>query len=100
VPAAAAGHIAAWDVRALGLAVVALGGGRVRPGDAIDPRVGLADAKPLAASVAAGEPLAWVHAADGDSASAAGAAVQAACRIEPGPAPAELRGRAAQVVAA
>ena len=37
-----AGHVSEIDVRALGWAVVALGGGRARPGDKVDPRVGLA----------------------------------------------------------
>jgi thymidine phosphorylase len=98
VPAPADGHLAAWDVRALGLAVVALGGGRVKPGDAVDPRVGLAGVKPLAALVARGEPLAWVHAADESSAEAAVQAVRAACRVEPGPPTAALQARARQVV--
>ena len=41
VPAPQAGRIVAIDVRSLGLAIVALGGGRRRGGDPIDPRVGL-----------------------------------------------------------
>jgi thymidine phosphorylase len=91
VPAPADGHIAAWDVRSLGLAVVALGGGRIKPGDRIDPRVGLANVKALAAPVARGEALAWVHAADESSAAAASAAVLAACTLVPGIAPAALQ---------
>jgi thymidine phosphorylase len=98
VPAPADGHIAAWDVRALGLVVVALGGGRSRPGDRIDPRVGLANVQPLAATLGVGEPLAWVHAADESSARAAVAAVQSACTLGPGPAPAALQSRARQVI--
>ena len=78
VPALRPGHVAAIDVRALGLAVVALGGGRTRPGDAIDPCVGLAAVLPLGAAVATGEPLALVHAADAASAQVAVLAVQAA----------------------
>jgi thymidine phosphorylase len=81
VPAPRAGVLQACDVRALGLAVVALGGGRRTPGTAIDPRVGLAGLRPLGSTVAAGEDLAVVHAADEDSAAAAAAAVQAAFTI-------------------
>jgi thymidine phosphorylase len=82
VPAPRAGVVARMDGRALGLAVVALGGGRSRPGDAVDPRVGLAAVLPLGAAVQAGLPLAWVHAADAAGAQAAVQAVQRAVRID------------------
>ncbi len=78
VPAPREGHVAALDVRALGLAVVALGGGRRRDGDAVDPRVGLAQVRAPGDRLRAGEPLALVHAADERSAAAAVATVQAA----------------------
>ena len=81
VPAARAGHVGEIDVRALGWAVVALGGGRVRPGDVVDPRVGLAGIVGRGAVVQAGEPLAWVHAADANAAAAAVTAVQQAMSI-------------------
>ncbi len=81
VPAPRAGVLQACDVRALGLAVVALGGGRRVPGAPIDPRVGLSHIVPLGASVAAGEVLARVHAASGEAAAAAVAAVQSAFTI-------------------
>jgi thymidine phosphorylase len=81
VPAARAGHVSEIDVRGLGWAVVALGGGRVRPGDVVDPRVGLAGIVGRGAAVQAGEPLAWVHAADEGAAAAAVAAVQQAVRL-------------------
>ncbi len=76
VPAPRDGIVTRIDVRALGLAVVALGGGRARPGDAVDPRVGLAAVVSLGATLRAGEPLAWVHAADEGTAAAAVTAVQ------------------------
>ena len=63
VPAPRAGFLAACDTRALGLVVVDLGGGRRRPGDTVDPRVGLSHLLPLGRKVQAGEPLARVHAA-------------------------------------
>jgi len=76
------GFVSSMDVRALGLVVVTLGGGRTAPGAAVDPRVGLADVVALGTIVQAGEPLAWVHAASGDAAAAAVAAVQRAVRID------------------
>ncbi len=91
VPAPRPGFVAGIDVRALGLAVVELGGGRSRDGDAVDPRVGLAGVQPLGAARRAGEPLAFVHAADAGTAAAAVAAVQAAFTFTDGaPAPAPL----------
>jgi len=71
VPAPRAGTVHTWDVRALGLTVVSLGGGRSRPGQRIDPRVGLRDVVGRGAVVSAGDPLAWVHSADESGAQAA-----------------------------
>ncbi|OUM01399.1 thymidine phosphorylase [Variovorax sp. JS1663] len=85
VPAPWGGVLAAADVRAIGLAIVALGGGRRRAGDRIDPRVGLARVLPLGSRVRHGEPLARVHAASQADAEAAVAALQAAVRIEANP---------------
>ncbi|MDE2082319.1 MAG: thymidine phosphorylase, partial [Burkholderiales bacterium] len=82
VPASRSGVLARADVRALGLAVVALGGGRRRPGDAVDPRVGLDRVLPLGHAVQAGQPLARVHAADAAAAQAAVQAVAAAMDID------------------
>ena len=90
VPAPRAGFLAQMDVRALGVAVVALGGGRAVPGQPVDPRVGLSQVLPLGSVVVAGQPLARVHAADAGAAEAAVAAVQQACQISdsaPEPAP-------------
>jgi thymidine phosphorylase len=56
------GIVAAIDTRALGLAVVSLGGGRRRASDAIDFSVGLSDFAPLASHVRAGDTLARVQA--------------------------------------
>jgi thymidine phosphorylase len=69
------------DTRALGLAIVTLGGGRRRGGDAIDPRVGLAQVQPVGQPVAVGEPLAIVHAADAAAGQVAVRAVQQAIQI-------------------
>ena len=75
------GFVAEIDATALGQAVVALGGGRVRAGEAIDHRVGLSDLRRLAEPTAGR--LGLVHAATEADADAAIAAVQATCRITP-----------------
>jgi thymidine phosphorylase len=61
-PALSAGFANVRDCRAIGLAVVALGGGRRRPSDSIDFAVGLTDLVSLGEQVAVGQPLAMVHA--------------------------------------
>ena len=81
VPALEAGYAHSTDCRGLGLAVVGLGGGRVRPQDAIDFAVGLTDLVELGARVDAGQPLALVHARTQDAAARAVREVQAAYRI-------------------
>jgi thymidine phosphorylase len=86
VPAPRSGVLQACDLRALGLVVVGLGGGRTRPGEAIDPRVGLAQVAALGVRVQAGEPLCEVHAASAAAADEAAAAVQAAFTIGDAPA--------------
>jgi thymidine phosphorylase len=65
------GVVAAIDVRALGLAVVGLGGGRRRVTDTIDPRVGLAEVRGLGEAVGPDAPFAVVHAATEAHAAAA-----------------------------
>lgn len=54
------GIVTAMDTRALGMAVVALGGGRRQAGDAIDHSVGLDTVISLGDSVDAGRPLAVI----------------------------------------
>ena len=75
VAAPRAGWVQHIDVRALGLAVVAMGGGRRHGGERIDPRVGLTHVAVPGQRLAAGEPLARVHAADAGAADAAADAV-------------------------
>jgi thymidine phosphorylase len=81
VPAVASGYAYATDCRGLGLAVVGLGGGRIRPQDPIDFAVGLTDLVELGTSIEAGQPLALVHARTQDAAERAVREVQAAYRI-------------------
>ena len=64
IPADATGFVAAIDTRALGLAVVEIGGGRRRASDPIDHSVGLELLLGLGASVEPDTPLARIHAAD------------------------------------
>ena len=68
LPAPRSGIVAGFDTRALGMAVVALGGGRLRSDQAIDPAVGLGDIVELGARVQAGDPLLRIHARDVEAA--------------------------------
>ena len=76
-----AGFVAAIDVRALGLAVVTLGGGRQRPTDPIDHAVGLTEVKGLGEPVGPGQPFAIVHARNEAAAEAAIARIRAAVAV-------------------
>jgi thymidine phosphorylase len=81
VHAPRAGFVARVDVRALGIAVVALGGGRGQPGAPVDAAVGLADLAGRGQAVAAGDTLARVHARSDEAAARAERAVRAAFEI-------------------
>ena len=82
LPAPRDGVLAAMDTRALGLVVVALGGGRRLAADQVDARVGLSQLQALGTRLRAGDPLLRVHAADPASADAACAALLGALRLE------------------
>jgi len=58
-----AGFVSSIDTRALGLAVVQLGGGRTHPDDEIDLSVGLDQTVRLGDRLEVGEPICRVHAA-------------------------------------
>jgi thymidine phosphorylase len=85
VTAGADGFVTAIDTRALGLAVVELGGGRSRASDPIHYGVGLEHLIGLGAAVEPDTPLALVHAADDAALGAAKARVRAAYIIGPEP---------------
>ena len=85
VVAPQSGYIAAIDGEALGLVVVALGGGRRVESDRIDPAVGLSDVVGLGDYVEKGQPLCTMHAASEEAAEAAAKAVQAAISIGDAP---------------
>jgi thymidine phosphorylase len=79
------GFVVGIDVRAVGLAVVELGGGRARAADAIDPAVGLTELAPIGAEVGPDAPLARVHARNAGCAEAAGKRLRAAYRLAEAP---------------
>ncbi len=65
------GFVSAIDARGIGLAVVALGGGRTRPQDSVDPSVGLTDLVARGEKLSAGDVVARVHAASAQAAAEA-----------------------------
>ncbi|MGL5361191.1 MAG: thymidine phosphorylase, partial [Shewanella sp.] len=69
------------DTRELGLAVVALGGGRRKPGDALDYSVGLSQVCALGATIDPSTPLAMIHAQSEDAFAQAQQAVKNAIHI-------------------
>jgi len=81
VAAPVAGYVQHVDAQRVGLASVALGGGRQRKGDPIDPRVGVMLAAKVGTQVHAGAPLCTIHAADAASAHAVVDQLQAAFTI-------------------
>jgi thymidine phosphorylase len=83
---AEAGVVASVNVRDVGLAVVALGGGRTRECDPVDHSVGLTEVAAPGEEVApGGRPLAMVHAADGETAARAAAALRDAYSVGDAP---------------
>jgi thymidine phosphorylase len=79
------GYVEAVSTRALGLAVVALGGGRVRPDDDIDPAVGLVDLAGVGERVDSMIPLGIVHARSEAAADEAAATLLRAYQIAEAP---------------
>ncbi|KQB13349.1 thymidine phosphorylase [Rhodobacter capsulatus] len=85
VPAPRAGFVARVNGRALGEAVVRLGGGRLVGTDRINPSVGLTGQAMIGAEMTRGEALALVHAPDQARADRAVAAVLAAYQLSDDP---------------
>ena len=77
----APGIVVAMDTRAVGVAVVALGGGRRRADDVIDHSVGLTGMCALGETVGGDRPLALIHAASDSDAEAACSALRQAISI-------------------
>ncbi|MBI2972198.1 MAG: pyrimidine-nucleoside phosphorylase [Armatimonadetes bacterium] len=80
-PAPSSGVVVAIDAERIGLAAMALGAGRAKKDDVIDPAVGIVLRKKVRDAVREGEVLAAVHAADRRRAGEAVARVQAAYAI-------------------
>lgn len=81
VHAERSGIVQRLDTRALGMAVVELGGGRLQTGAAIDHSVGLSEIAAIGDSVDGQHPLAIVHARNEDDALRATERVRAAIHI-------------------
>lgn len=64
------GWLSAIDTRELGMSVIELGGGRLRPQDGIDHRTGFSGLKPLGSRVEKGEHFGFIHAVNVDQARA------------------------------
>lgn len=80
-----AGFVTAIDTRALGEAVVHLGGGRLRGDDRINPAVGLSDIARIGEEVNAQTPLLRIHAADESEGRAVAASLRAAFTLAEDP---------------
>jgi len=83
--AASGGHVAGLDPLEIGLSAVALGAGRTRADQAVDPAVGLEILAPRGARVDRGAPLCRIHARRPEDAEAIRARVEAAFELSPDP---------------
>jgi pyrimidine-nucleoside phosphorylase len=75
------GHVAAMDAEAIGRAAVALGAGRVRKSDPVDPAVGLVVRAKIGDRLEAGQAIGEVHAREEDAARRAARAVLSAIEL-------------------
>jgi thymidine phosphorylase len=87
VHAAEPGYVAEMDTKAIGLTLVALGGGRKRPSEPIDFSVGMTSFIQLGERADGGHPICVVHAQSEDSYKAAAETIRAAVRTSPTPQP-------------
>jgi thymidine phosphorylase len=76
-----AGRIAAVDTRAVGVALIELGGGRAKAQDKIDHRVGFSEFRGLNEEVGPQQPICVIHAADTASWTRAAGAIRGAVRL-------------------
>jgi pyrimidine-nucleoside phosphorylase len=84
------GRLGFADVRAVGLAVASLGGGRERMGESIDPTVGLVLEHGAGEDVRSGDVVAWVHHRDGRGLERCRELLERAISIGEGPPPGPL----------
>ncbi|HVY46656.1 MAG TPA: thymidine phosphorylase, partial [Minicystis sp.] len=87
VPAPASGYVASIDPLEIGLTAVAMGAGRTRVDQAVDPAVGIVLAASPGARVEVGEPLAHLHVRSEAAAAEVAPRVAAAFRIADEPPP-------------
>ena len=76
-----AGHVIAMDTRAIGVALIDLGGGRRTTQDKIDHRVGFSEFRAVGDKVGSDRPLCLIHAADENSWNRAAPAIRAAVKV-------------------
>src|SRR5690606_28643987 len=79
-----AGTVVRIDARALGLAIIALGGGRSHPDDTIDHAVGLSEVLGPGERVGGERPFAIVHARSEADFAAAARIIEAAIEVDDG----------------
>ena len=75
VPLPVAGIVTRIDTRAIGIAVIELGGGRRKVTDRIDHAVGLSDIRAIGETAGPGQPFCIIHARDPESAARAEAII-------------------------
>jgi len=80
-PVHAEGVLVEVDTRAVGNAIIELGGGRHEVGETLDLSVGFTDVAPIGTMLDANRPLAVVHAATAEDADTAGKNLLAACKV-------------------
>ena len=78
------GWVTSIDTRAVGVALIELGGGRLRAQDKIDHRVGFSDFRGLGEEVGPQQPICTVHAVDDAAWSRAANAIRSAVRVTRG----------------
>jgi thymidine phosphorylase len=83
VKALQAGFLSSCDTRGIGMAVIELGGGRSRPDQQIDHRVGFDRLLPLGTKVEKGDEIGRVHAASDDDAERAAERLRALYGLSP-----------------
>jgi thymidine phosphorylase len=84
-PVHAEGYLSAVNARAVGNAIIELGGGRRKVGEALDLSVGFSNIAPTGTHLDDEKPLAVVHAASDADADAAQQNLLAACQLDDSP---------------
>ena len=82
------GYLAAVDAFLVGNAIIELGGGRRKLGDALDLATGLSDIAAIGEQLDGDRPLALIHASSKDAAARAAELIRQACEVADSPPPA------------